>query len=273
MLFRRMRFGKNKKGITLVEMIAAVAITAILASVLSMMVVPVLNVYNRTAVKAELQEAVTARLNDVAMHLRGATMVCVTSNLGKDSDWKGSFPDITKGSAQFNGVKSYDLHFGFAWCQSQAPGHKFPELMIADWSNGDDKATCQYPDAYDPTNSANKSLPAAVKTLYGIYYDMKLESDVFLSKEISMPSKESFYFYVLKNPDNGNHSNILEIHLMARKNGIDYEGVKTIVCENLVVKSQDIKTADLTKKPLQNATVASGKTPQKYYAVWFSREI
>ena len=44
MLFRRMRFGKNKKGITLVEMIAAVAITAILASVLSMMVVPVLNV-------------------------------------------------------------------------------------------------------------------------------------------------------------------------------------------------------------------------------------
>ncbi len=273
MIFRRWRFGKNKKGVTLGEMIAAIAITAILASVLSMMVVPVMNVYRKTETKAELQEAVTARLNDVALHLRGATMVCVTSSLGKDGDWKGSFPDITKGSAQFNGVKSYDLHFGFAWCQSQAPGHKFPELMIADWSNGDDNATCQYPDHYDPTNSANKSLPAAVKTLYGIYYDMKLDSDVFLSKEISMPDKESFYFYVKKNPNNDNHSNILEIHLKARKNGIDYEGVKTIVCENLVIRNQNIKTADLTKNPLTNATVTEGKTTKKYYAVWFARDI
>ena len=269
MLFRRMRFGKNKKGITLVEMIAAVAITAILASVLSMMVVPVLNVYNRTAVKAELQEAVTARLNDVAMHLRGATMVCLTSNLGGSSATQGSFPDITKNSAQYEGVRKYNLHFGFAWSMSLGYGYSYPELMISDWSNGTDKPTCTYPDSYNIKDAKTTE----AKALYPIYIDMKLESDVYQTREISMPSKESFYFYVLKNPDNGNHSNILEIHLMARKNGIEYEGVKTIVCENLVVKSQDIKTADLTKKPLQNATVASGKTPQKYYAVWFSREI
>lgn len=269
MIFRRFGFGKNKKGITLVEMIAAIAITAILASVLSMMVVPVLNVYHRTEIKAELQEAVTARLNDVAMHLRGAKMVCLTSGLGGNSDWKGSFPDITKNSAQYEGVRKYNLHFGFAWCQSQGQGYSYPELMIADWSNGEDKPTLNYPESY--ADSDAKTTQA--KKLYPIYREMKLESDVFQSREISMPNKDCFYFYVKKNPDNGNHSNILEIHLKVAKNGIDYEGVKTIVCENLVIKGQDIKTADLTKNPLQNATVASGSKPQKYYAVWFARDL
>ena len=48
MLFSRWKFCKNKKGVTLVEMIAAVAITAILASVLSMMIVPVMNSYRNS---------------------------------------------------------------------------------------------------------------------------------------------------------------------------------------------------------------------------------
>lgn len=40
MLWTRFRQAKNKKGMTLIEMLAAIAITAILAAVLSMMIIP-----------------------------------------------------------------------------------------------------------------------------------------------------------------------------------------------------------------------------------------
>ena len=56
---------KSKKGITLVEMLAAVVITAILASVLSMMIVPVINSYRKSEAKTQMQAAVTSRLNDI----------------------------------------------------------------------------------------------------------------------------------------------------------------------------------------------------------------
>ena len=75
MLIIRFRQAKNLKGVSLLEMIAAIAITAILAAVLSMMIVPVINTYRTNSVKTELRQAVTSRLNDFAYYLRGASGV------------------------------------------------------------------------------------------------------------------------------------------------------------------------------------------------------
>ena len=86
----RLRHTKNKKGLTLIEMIAAIAITAILASVLSMMIVPVLNTYQANAARVELIQAATSRLNDIAMHLRGARGIYVsesTRDVSKQKEW------------------------------------------------------------------------------------------------------------------------------------------------------------------------------------------
>ena len=254
MIFRRWKFAKNRKGITLVEMIAAIAITAILASVLSMMIIPVINTYRKSSTKAELQVAVTARLNDIAHHLRGATNVFVTSS-------PGSFPDITKGSYQYEAVRHFQAKFGFAIDNVfGTTGYRWPELKWADYT----------------TVSSPKIKWASEYTP-----NLKLDSDVYQKSDISCPTTGSFYFYVRNNPDGGDHSNVLEFHMTVKKGNISYEGVKTIVCENLVIKKMNIRTASFTKDAnykwvLTDADVSTGNDQskwKKYYSVWFSRDI
>ena len=280
MLFTRWKLAKNKKGVTLVEMIAAIAITTILAAVLSAMIVPVMNTYRNASAKAELQEAATARLNDIAQYLRGATGVYLTRNLGTDSG--GSFPDISiKNSVptdQYDGVRNYDIHYGFAWCKAYGDGYYYPELKIVDWSNGTDKPTSKYPEDYSDSDAKT----AEAKRMYPIYRSMKLDSDVFQRKEISMPNKESFYFYVRKNPDGDNHSNVLEVHLTVKQGKVSYEATKTIVCENLMIQGENIKTCSFNRNQttgvfsLNDAVVANSTKKAEdwtYYSVWFSKDI
>lgn len=263
MLFSRWKFSKNKKGVTLVEMIAAIAITAILASVLSMMIVPVTNSYRRASTKAELQEAVTARLNDIAFHLRGATGVYLTTT-------KGSFPDITKNTDQYDGVRHYDIHFGFAIVKtySEISGYLYPELKIVDWSEGISKPTCKYPEDYDGDD-----------LLMEKYRSYKLSSDDFQSKSFYCPSNESFYFIVKRNPDGGNAFNVLEAHLKVKKGNVEYEGVKTFVCENLMIRGANISTASFSRNQstgvfsLNYVKASDVDSQKKYYSVWFSRDI
>ncbi len=259
MLFARWRISKNKKGITLVEMIAAIAITAILASVLSMMIVPVMNSYRNASTKAELQQAVTGRLNDVALHLRGATGVYVTSN-------PKSFPETNVSIDQGKGTKYFEAKFGIALfnCYQNSAGGKYlyPELR---WNDYDDvtnnKAAQYYAGSYTPS--------------------LKLASDDFQTDQFYCPDQYSFYFYVRSNPDGGGHSNVLEVHLLVKKGNVSYEGSKTIVCDNLVIKGEDIYTCQFEWKNNQwthpnKATVSTGEDAskwKKYYSVWFSRDV
>lgn len=259
MLFSRWKLRKNKKGVTLVEMIAAIAITAILASVLSMMIVPVMNSYRNASTKAELQEAVTARLNDIAMHLRGAKGVYM-------STYKKSFPDINKGTYQYDGVREYEAKFGFALASDGMSGasssYLYPELKWADYSNVN-KPSLKWASDYTP--------------------NLKLPSDDFKTTDYWCASSEDFFFYVRNNPDGGNHSNALEVHLKVKKGSVVYEGTKTIVCENLMINGKDIYLAKFEKdndtgkwKDLTKATVSTGSDSTqwtKYYSVWFARDI
>ena len=256
MLFTRM-FRKNKKGITLLEMLAAVVITAILASILSMMMVPILNTYRNQDAKAELQQAVTARLNDVALYLRDATGVYVTSN-------EKSFPDTDLSNDQGKGAKHFKVEYGFALFNSRQGtngSYLYPELR---WTDYFEK---QYP------IKNNKATNAWGDTLI---------SDDYQTDYIWCPDAQSFYFYVRNNPDNGGHSNVLEVHLKVKKGNVTYEGAKTIVCENLVIKGDDIYTCqfqwDSTAgqwKRTAKAEVSTGNDQskwKKYYSVWFSKE-
>ena len=265
MLFSRWRLAKSKKGITLVEMLAAVVITAILASVLSMMIVPVINSYRKSEAKTQMQAAVTSRLNDIAYHLRGATGVYVSST-------PKSFPDTRKTSDQYKGLKYYDAKFGFALfnCyQNKSSSYLYPELKwvkYPDTSSGDPEI--KWASEYTP----NLKLPSD---------DYQSTADeVGMGEGITCPDEESFYFYVRNNPDGGNHSNVLEVHLKVKKGQVEYEGTKTIVCENLVINGENIKTALFqyvnNAWKLTDAVVSTGNDPskwKKYYSVWFSREV
>ena len=259
MLFRRWKKAKNKKGITLLEMIAAVAITAILASVLSMLIVPVMNTYRTASTRAELQTAVTARLNDIALWLRSAKDVYVSSSTS-------SYPEYRKSNLyQYQAVKKFDIKWGIANTNCYGTsGYNYPELKWIKFSDTDTKNhTLKWASEHEPS--------------------MKLESDIYQSEDFYCPSVEDFYFYVRQNPDNGNHSNVLEIHLKVIKGTVDYEGTKTIVCENLVIKGQDIYKAYFNRNnttgvwdAFTKAEVSTGSNQSKwvkYYSVWFSRDV
>ncbi|MBO4472545.1 MAG: hypothetical protein J5765_01920, partial [Clostridia bacterium] len=104
---------------------------------------------------------------------------------------------------------------------------------------------------------------------------VNLNSDDYQNKEYTCPNNKSLYFLVKKNPDDENRTNALEIHLTVKKGDISYEGMKTIVCENLVINKDVIYTTNFQKwsgstlnKKEAEATTSSSTT--KYYSVWFS---
>ena len=295
MLLTRFRQAKNKKGMTLVEMIAAVAITAILAAVLSMMIVPVMNTYKTNATKVELAQATTARLNDIALLLRGASGVYLSdvartpskvwypgktfsnTNTGKmftentyvfpEIRWKekqdGESATVKERRVEFDGVRTvvypktrmYSIVMDNYYERNGGVSkYLYPELIVADWS------------------SMNKRYLD-----YGSAFDMKLSSDVYQTKDYWCPNNTSMYFLVRRNPDDANRANALEVHLTVQKGDVSYEGVKTFVCENLVIKKDVIYTTKFTswsgdKLNKVAATVSTGTDQskwKKYYTVWF----
>jgi len=236
---------KNKKGITLVEMVVAIAITAILAICLSTMLVPILNVYSSNRVKVELQEAVTARLNDIAMHLRGASSVHVTME-------KKSFFDISDiDGAQYQGCLRYNVQYAFAMDNYYSSTYYYPELKCLD--------------------TRDEAKPSVVWASAKPFQE-KLLSDEYQDRTISGHSYEDFFFYVRK--DGKGRAVCLEIHLIAYKGDVMYEGTKTITCENLVTKGTVIYTAKFAwigntgNLKLTDATVGG-----KYYSVWFAKKL
>lgn len=261
MLINRFKQLKGKKGVSLVEMLVAIVITSILSVVLSMMIVPVMNTYSRNKVKVELTEAVTTRLNDIALHLRGATGVYVSSS-------KSSFPEIRTTGApkvQYDGVRWFDIKYGFALANytsdyssiTTISGYLYPELKYADYSDTE----------HPRLMYASQMTPS-----------MKLKSDDYQTTDIKCASNEDFYFYVRQNDDNAANYNALEVHLKLTKGDVSYEGTKTIVCENLVVNWEDIYTASFewtgTYFKRTSATVSKGTDQskwKKYYSVWFSK--
>lgn len=291
MLLRKFRQAKNKKAVTLLEMLAAIAITAILASVLSMLMVPVMNTYSRNRVKADLEEAVTARLNDMAMYLRGATGVYLSTSVrntskkwnfgysnGKpkafsDSDTTnmptegdGLLPEIRRSDnnkkVMYDGVRTTQAKYSFVMDnyherEDGVSGYLYPEMIIASYNPDDYKGYRYYG--------------------YAGSFNMKLQSDDYQSKDFWCPNNKSLVFYVRKNADNNNSATVLEIHLTVKQGDVQYEGVKTIVCETLVIKGVPIRTNNFytwngSELVYKNAEVSTDKDKHPYYTVWFSRD-
>ena len=270
MLIRKFRYAKNKKGLTLLEMIAAVLITSILAAVVSMMIVPVTNIYNQNEIRSVLAQAAEARLNDVAIQLRGAKGVYVSASAF-------SFPDINTTSShtkRYKGVRMMEAKYGFAMAsfkegEINVTKDLYPVLKIADYRD-ESKPVYVYPPTYVFEGDEDEVDPFAKTALASDDY---LKSD----DDLRCPDKNCFYMLVRKNPDNNNVANVLEVHLKVKKNNVSYEAVKIIVCENLVMKSEPIYTADFSDWTdsktlnLKTASVSKGDTITKYYSVWFSK--
>ena len=249
MLWRKLR--RNKKGITLVEMVVAIAVTAILATTLSAMIVPIVNVYSTNSNSVELANAVTARLNDFALHLRPAKEIYLLTETGK-------FPVANKDDARYTIMREHDLQFGFAMddyyarnkykyddgTEAKIPGYLFPELKGVDWSN------------------VNKP-----KQKYGSDFGLKLASDDYQSPYVWCAAATDLLFYVRS-------STSLEIRFTMKKGSTTYTGTKLINCENLIVDGKVIKTIEKDTNKVKDAKVTSGTNENKwtkYYSVWFAR--
>ena len=260
----RLRQGKGRKGVTLVEMIVAIAIVAILATVLSLMMVPVTSMYKSNQDTIDLIEATSYILEDIAAQMRSATGVYVSSTAK-------SFPDIanpTKTNTQYYlGVRPdesnvYHAVYGIALCAYSAQdekditGYLYPHVKVVD--------------------ASNITKPKLVTLETFLNDKQALPSNIYQTSEIGCKSTEDFYFYVRENPDSLDGSgnklvNVMEFHLKVWKENRSYEVTKTVVCDNLVVYGSEgygknICTANFFNKPLAKATVGT-----KYYSVWYSK--
>ena len=296
MLFARIKRLKNRKGVTLVEMVVAMAIVAILATVLSMMIVPVMNAYTINETQTRLAEAVDSRLNDMAMYLRGATGVYLstavrntskkwlfgytngkpkafsdtdTTNMPTEGD--GFLPELRRSDnnkkTMYDGVRTTQAIYSFVMDnyherESGVSGYFYPEMVIA---------------SYDPDNPTGYRYYG-----YAGSFNMKLQSDDYQSQDFWCPDNKSMFFYVRQNPDDNNSATVLEMHLAVKQGKVTYEGVKTIVCETLVIKGVPIRTNNFYNWSqnskgewvidYKTATVSTDKNRTPYYTVWFSRE-
>ncbi|MBP5404721.1 MAG: prepilin-type N-terminal cleavage/methylation domain-containing protein [Clostridia bacterium] len=257
MIFRRLR--KGKKGLTLVEMIVAIAVTAILAVCLSTMLVPVVNVYGTNKTKVELMDAVSSRLNDFAAQLRGAQGVYL-------AEAEGSFFDINTQS-QYDGCRKFKVTHAIAmdnYFEKNSPkisGYRYPEMKCLDYSN--------------------VSKPEVV---YASKWGEKLISDEYqeANKQIYCPNDGSNKpaFYMLVRKDAAGNATCLEMHLTMKKGDVRQEGVKTITCENLVIQGKVVYKAsfvwnsslgDFVLTPAEVSTGTNETKWKKYCSVWFSK--
>lgn len=252
MIFRRMR--RHKKGLTLVEMVVAIAVTAILAVCLSTMLVPVVNVYGTNKTKVELGDAVTSRLNDFAMQLRGASGVYLTET-------KRSFFD-TKTQVQYDGCRKFNVHYAIAmdnYYEANKPkisGYRYPEMKVLDYSN-----------------------VSSPEVKYASSWGEKLISDEYQGNtQIYCPGDDAFYMIV--RTDTSGKATCLEMHLTMKKGDVQYEGTKTITCENLVIQGKVVYKAsftwnsslgDFVLTPAEISTGTNQSKWKKYYSVWFSK--
>ena len=231
----------------------AIAVTTILASMLSMMIVPVMNVYNTNRTKTQLAQASSSRLADIAFHLRAATGIYLASNAK-------SFQDISTASAsiyQYYAVRNADvvgLHYGIALANKNGwKSYLYPELKYAEWSD-ESHPTCKYPEEIEDEDLKEK---------------LELPSNDYQNSSIFCPSNEGLIFRVKNNPDDGNRVNVIEITLTLKKGDVTYEGKKTIVCENLVIDQKVIYEASFNANAVPKNAASVGKT---YRSVWFSKK-
>ncbi len=252
---------------TLVEMIVAIAVTAILAVCLSYVMTPVMNTYSLNQKKAELADFATKTMNRIAADLRGAYGVYVTTNKYSSCSYNGSGDVASRKNVEYSyliyGGYKNDKSLYMTRCDVSNYKRKIFSLPhiaedFASMSDGDFKKEFDFIKELEPSGYGH----AAIN-----FYTHKKPSSQ--TNGISVAGEEGFYVLVRKNPDNGNIGNALEIHLKLKKGKVSYEAVKTLVCENLVIRSEWIKTADLYNN--KNAVASSGSSNTKYYSVWFSR--
>ena len=215
-------------------MVVAIAVTGMLAVCLSAMLVPITNLYSGNSLKVELVNAATARLNDIAAELRGATHVYLHTR----SDGGASFPDPSIEGNKFANMKRNNVRYGIALSKQHDMDHNgaadseeylFPEMKVLE------KAAL---DMYNAPGAKSAEVQAAYlhfpshRNIKEDYWD----SDSYLNPSIYCADPKDFYFVIVKNNTKSPRTS-LEIHLKLKSGNVSYEGVKTITCDNLVTLS------------------------------------
>ena len=268
MLFARMKKLNNKRAMSLVEMVVAIAVTGILAVCLSMVLSPVSKTYGVNKTRSELASFTDRAMASIALDLRGASEVRVTTN-------KYSSP------GDFG-------YYGYFACDEFKVGNTVQKgtfyITRCDWHLTWQKIF----------------LPPDVRKNYANMTDADMRKEVEFIKElapagyphpainlwhyknfgeacngIELNGDGGFFMLVRKNPDDGDRGNALEIHLKVKKGKVSYEATKSVVCENLVINQESILTANLSEN--KKATVSTVEDPNnskntKYYSVWLKKE-
>lgn len=232
MLFKG--FGKDNKGLSLVELLVAVAIAAIISGSIGYLLVYSLRMYKRETVNMSLQQELQTTLNIVMdSAMESQCLILNNSNEGKDTSTHerygktdslvlGKFEKASVGKYKFTGMvfaSSDDVYAGI-YDPSSAPanGTLYMRRCIDEEFDGDDieKAAIS---AIDGVKGESKYLLATSVENFYVYVDNVAPSSDFkpgvLVNSESAPAEKQGYsmWREVKDPVTGMYKNIFNNYL------------------------------------------------------------
>ncbi len=286
MLWTRFKAVKNKRAMTLVEMIVAIAVTAILAVCLSMVMSPVIKTYSVNKARAELATYADAVLNHMADDFREARNILIPFE-SKDTPAKNSFQP-----AHYGVPALVDIDYGYALI-AKYPGSNrlyISKSTIICWSHGNYPRYVYPADIrYTYYDLAERIVPVNSLFSFTHYTSDQTDKPNYFLKNIDsatggiyVENNDDFYILVKENPDttdpNGTkRGQIIDIHLRLTKGKVHYPAVKTVVCETLVINNIGVQRASdngrvSASDPVKVSTsddINNTKACFPYYSVWF----
>ncbi len=293
MLWTRFKTVKNKRAMTLVEMIVAIAVTAILAVCLSMVMSPVIKTYGVNKARAEMAVYADAVLNHMANDFRTATNILVTS----DKDGNPNACSLPDPEFIFNNY-SY-VYVCYAYCN----WHEYEntnEYYVSKATYCIDFSKTYkyvYPAHYNVTEaegwegvyysaylqSLNLKFKSMLKDKNGKevdhWYWIQCENAATATGGIQVDGDKGFYILIKNNPDTldgQQHGQIIDIHLKLKKGKIKHEATKSVVCENMVLNNTGVQKANknglYVSDPAKVSTSDDIKNTNAcfpYYSIWF----
>lgn len=283
MLFIRWKFRKNKKALSLIEMIVAIAVTAILAVCLSMVMSPVMNTFTVNKARAALANYADSALEHVAADFRSARNIMLVAKSSSSP-----YPCYSMPSDQMGGKPAVvDIRYGYCLhdLYLDADGKSIKGNPIFTKVNhalesGKNKRTIYPAHLYYSNLWSMPDLKEfdSQKVADNMWH-YTLKDPLSATGNIVVDGGEGFYMFVRKNPNDSNRGNIIEIHLKLKKGKITYHAVKSVVCENLVINKMWVQKAtvgynsggivgkDDAVASTSDKIGSSGCNP--YYAAWF----
>ena len=297
MIFTRWKKRMNKKGMSLVEMVVAIAVTGILAVCLSMIMSPVMNTYSLNKTRAELANYSDRILTHMASDFRGARNIMLVGKSDSSPYPSYSVPALNYGKHGIAPSIDYGYCLSTEYFDGKGDKYKLKNTPIlskvTQWNDyyrnerNIYPANLNYVMDWDSFRGArpefdreDSGVPGGDGYTINYYYKDPLTTEtggIYVDGDSSATNGNAgFYMLVKANPDDGGRGNIIDIHIRLRKGKIKYEASKAVVCETLVLNKIGTQKATIPggMNGLDPAVISTKDTPGStgctpYYSCWF----